>query len=240
MIVLDTLRKSFGSRPVLRGVSLRVPKGHSMVVIGPSGAGKSIMLKCAIGLTQPDSGTVTLANTLITPASRARLMPQTGVLFQGAALFDSLPIWENVAFTLLRQMSRARARAAAIEKLARVGLSADVADRLPSELSGGMRKRAGLARAIANEPQLMFFDEPTTGLDPVMAGKINRLIREVVTELGATALTITHDITTVQTVADDVAFLCEGKVRWTGEAATLNETEDPKLRAFLAGRSEDE
>jgi len=237
MIILSALHKSFENRPVLRGLDLDVSKGRSMVVVGPSGAGKSVMLKCAIGLSQPDSGTVTLDGTPMTASSRASLMPRTGVLFQGAALFDSLTIWENVAFELLRQLSRPQARATAIEKLARVGLEADTADRLPSQLSGGMRKRAGLARAIASNPQLMFFDEPTTGLDPVMAGKINRLIREVVTELGATALTITHDITTVQTVADDVAFLWNGAVRWTGAAATLQTATDPDLRAFLAGRS---
>lgn len=237
MIALEDLRVSFEGRPILRGLTMAVAKGRSMVVIGPSGGGKSVMLKCASGLLKPDGGTVTLLDTPLTPATRNRLMHRTGVLFQGGALFDSLPIWENVAFEWLRRMPRPEARAKAIEKLARVGLDADVADRLPAEISGGMRKRAGLARAIASDPALMFFDEPTTGLDPVMAGKINRLIRDVVSELGATALTITHDIRTVQAVADDVTFLKQGTIHWTGTPSAMQATDDPDLKAFLEGES---
>lgn len=236
MITLADLMVSFGKRDVLRGLNLHVPNGRSMVVIGPSGAGKSVMLKCAIGLTRPDRGTVALDGTPVTPRSRSSLMPMIGVLFQGAALFDSLSIWENVAFQLLRQMPRVKAREVAIAKLARVGLDPDTADRLPAELSGGMRKRAGLARAIANDPRVMFFDEPTTGLDPVMAGTINRLIRDVVSDLGATALTITHDVTTVDTVADDVAFLDRGRIRWTGLQSDIATADVPDLHKFLAGQ----
>ena len=200
-----------------------------MVVIGASGSGKSVMLKSIPGLITPDQGQIT-----INGAPKID-MAQVGMLFQGAALFDSLPVWQNVAFRLLRQMPRAEARAVALDKLSRVGLEADVADRLPAELSGGMQKRAGLARAIAGDPAILFFDEPTTGLDPIMAGRINRLIREIVTEMGVTALSITHDMTTVRTVADDVALLHQGAVRWQGPVAGIDAATDPYLAAFITG-----
>lgn len=241
MITLTDLNKSFGAKKVLDGVSLSIPKGESLVVIGGSGTGKSVMLKCILGLVKPDSGTITFDGRDITGGADEAFMARFGMLFQGAALFDSLPIWQNVAFRFLRgpqKLPRAEARDLAIEKLRRVGLGPDVADRLPAELSGGMQKRAGLARAIAANPQVIFFDEPTTGLDPIMSGVINELIREIVTEMGATAITITHDMSSVRAIADRVAMLHQGRIRWTGDIATLNTTDDPYIVQFTNGRAE--
>ena len=230
MITLTNIHKSFHGTPVLRGVTLTLPKGKSTVVIGTSGSGKSVLMKSILGLVTPDSGTIMQDNR---PLERAAFLNDVGMLFQGAALFDSLPIWQNVAFRLLRQMPKSRARAIALEKLARVGLDADVADRLPAMLSGGMQKRAGLARAIATDPKILFFDEPTTGLDPIMARAINDLIRDIVVETGATTLTITHDMTTLHTIADHIALLDAGTLRWQGTPADLPESNDTKLNAFL-------
>ncbi|MEO0358411.1 MAG: ATP-binding cassette domain-containing protein, partial [Pseudomonadota bacterium] len=196
MITLTDIHKSFGTNAVLRGVDLHVPKGESMVIIGGSGTGKSVLLKCVLGLIDPDQGQINVDGTDVRTVSRDAFLAQFGMLFQGAALFDSLPVWQNVAFRLLRgalKTDKITARDTAIEKLRRVGLGADVADRFPAELSGGMQKRVGLARAIATNPKIIFFDEPTTGLDPIMAGVINDLIREIVDEIGATTMTITHD-----------------------------------------------
>jgi phospholipid/cholesterol/gamma-HCH transport system ATP-binding protein len=162
------------------------------------------------------------------------------MLFQGGALFDSLPVWQNVAFRLLRgslAKPKDEARAIAIEKLRRVGLTPDVADRFPAELSGGMQKRVGLARAIAADPEIIFFDEPTTGLDPIMAGIINDLIREIVTEMGATTMTITHDMTSVRTIADHVAMLHGGKIRWSGPVSDMDTASDPYVDQFIHGRA---
>ncbi|MEJ6479069.1 MAG: ATP-binding cassette domain-containing protein, partial [Octadecabacter sp.] len=198
MIRLTDVHKSFGNNHVLRGVNLHVPKGQSMVVIGGSGTGKSVLIKSVLGLVAPDSGKIEVDGQDVTRADRDAFLARFGMLFQGGALFDSLPVWQNVAFRLLRGSLKRpldEARDIAIEKLRRVGLDKDVADRLPAELSGGMQKRVGLARAIAADPEIIFFDEPTTGLDPIMAGVINDLIREIVTEMGATAVTITHDMT---------------------------------------------
>lgn len=235
MITLSGLHKTFENKPVLRGVNLQIERGTSMVVIGASGSGKSVMLKCILGLMTPDAGTITIDGKTATSKNRDAFMAQFGMLFQGAALFDSLPVWQNVAFRLLRTTPKAQARAIAIEKLARVGLDADVADRLPAQLSGGMQKRVGLARAIAADPQVIFFDEPTTGLDPIRAGIINTLIREVVTDLGVTAITITHDMTSVHTIADRVAMLHDGVIRWTGTTDDMRDATDAYLRQFIAG-----
>lgn len=240
MITLTDLNKSFGTKKVLDGVSLTIPKGESLVVIGGSGTGKSVMLKCILGLVKPDTGTITCDGRDITGGADEAFMARFGMLFQGAALFDSLPIWQNVAFRFLRgpqKLPRADAKDLAIEKLRRVGLGPDVADRLPAELSGGMQKRAGLARAIAANPEVIFFDEPTTGLDPIMSGVINDLIREIVTEMGATAITITHDMTSVRAIADRVAMLHQGQIRWTGDIAALNTTDDPYIVQFTNGRA---
>ncbi|HSG57846.1 MAG TPA: ATP-binding cassette domain-containing protein, partial [Paracoccaceae bacterium] len=178
MIRLTDVHKAFGSNRVLRGVNLHVPKGTSMVIIGGSGTGKSIALKCILGLVTPDRGTIEVDGQDVRKGDRDAFLARFGMLFQGGALFDSLPVWQNVAFRLMRgtlKRPKDEARAIAIEKLRRVGLKPDVADKLPAELSGGMQKRVGLARAIAAEPEIIFFDEPTTGLDPIMSGVINEL-----------------------------------------------------------------
>ena len=240
MITLADVHKSFGSNHVLRGVDLHVEKGTSMVIIGGSGTGKSVTIKSVLGLVTPDSGTITVDGTDITKADRDAFLARFGMLFQGGALFDSLPVWQNVAFRLLRgslAKPKDEAREIAIEKLRRVGLTPDVADRLPAELSGGMQKRVGLARAIAAEPEIIFFDEPTTGLDPIMAGVINDLIREIVTEMGATTMTITHDMSSVRTIADNVAMLHAGKIRWTGPVADMDAAGDPYVDQFIHGRA---
>jgi len=212
-----------------------------MVVIGGSGTGKSVLLKCILGLMTPDAGTILLDGQDVAKAERDAFLARFGMLFQGAALFDSLPVWQNVAFRLLRgslARPKAEAREIAIEKLRRVGLKPDVADLLPAELSGGMQKRVGLARAIAAEPEIIFFDEPTTGLDPIMAGVINELIREIVVEMGATAMTITHDMSSVRAIADKVAMLHEGVIQWTGPVAEMDESPDPYVEQFIHGRAE--
>ncbi|MEX1660348.1 ABC transporter ATP-binding protein [Thioclava sp. 15-R06ZXC-3] len=241
MIELSALTKSFGAKQVLRGVDLVVPSGQSTVIIGGSGTGKSVLLKCILGLVHPDGGTIKLDGKDVAQGEREAFLTRFGMLFQGGALFDSLPVWQNVAFRLLRgSLARPKdqARAIAIEKLRRVGLDADVADLYPAELSGGMQKRVGLARAIAAEPEIIFFDEPTTGLDPIMAGVINELIREIVTEMGATAITITHDMTSVRAIADRVAMIHAGKIRWEGPIAELDTTSDPYVQQFIHGRAE--
>ncbi|MCC1493459.1 ATP-binding cassette domain-containing protein [Cognatishimia sp. F0-27] len=238
MITLDKVCKRFDDNAVLRGVDLTIAKGSSMVIIGGSGTGKSVMLKCILGLVTPDSGTITVDGEDVTRAERDALLARFGMLFQGGALFDSLPVWQNVAFRLLRgALARPRdeARAIAIEKLRRVGLKPDVADRFPAELSGGMQKRVGLARAIAAEPEIIFFDEPTTGLDPIMAGVINDLIREIVSEMGATALTITHDMSSVRAIADHVAMLHDGVIQWTGPVSGMDQSGDPYVTQFISG-----
>ena len=241
MIRFDDVHKAFGANQVLRGLTLEVPKGESMVIIGGSGTGKSVALKCVLGLVQPDRGLIEVDGRDATEGDRDAFLARFGMLFQGGALFDSLPVWQNVAFRLLRgelKRPKAEAREIAIEKLRRVGLSPDVADRFPAELSGGMQKRVGLARAIAADPEIIFFDEPTTGLDPIMAGVINDLIREIVVEMGATAMTITHDMTSVRAIADRVAMLHGGKIRWTGPVAQMDNSGDPYLDQFIHGRAE--
>lgn len=241
MIDLSHVSKAFGENRVLRDVTLTVDKGTSMVIIGGSGTGKSVLLKCILGLVTPDSGTISLDGQDVTKADRDAFLARFGMLFQGAALFDSLPVWQNVAFRLLRgslQKPRQEARAIAIDKLRRVGLKPDVADRFPAELSGGMQKRVGLARAIAADPEIIFFDEPTTGLDPIMAGVINELIREIVTEMGATAMTITHDMTSVRAIADSVAMLHDGVIQWTGPVSQLDSSGDAYVDQFISGRAD--
>jgi phospholipid/cholesterol/gamma-HCH transport system ATP-binding protein len=187
MITLSGVTKTFGTNRVLRGVDLTVGSGQSLVVIGGSGTGKSVLLKCILGLVRPDAGIITLDGRDVTRGDRDAFLARFGMLFQGGALFDSLRVWENVAFRLMRGKTarpKAEAREIAIDKLRRVGLDPRVADLFPAELSGGMQKRVGLARAIAAEPEIIFFDEPTTGLDPIMAGVINALIREIVRNRG--------------------------------------------------------
>ncbi len=236
MIETRNISKSFGRKSVLRGVSLTVEAGRSLAIIGGSGTGKSVFLKCIMGLVKPDAGEVLINGA---PINHKAFFADFGMLFQGGALFDSQSVWRNVAFRLLHEgMGRDEARARAIEKLGRVGLSADVADLYPAELSGGMQKRVGLARAIATDPKVIFFDEPTTGLDPIMSGVINELIREIVREMGATTMTITHDMTSVRTIADDVAMLHDGQVHWHGPVAQMDSADDPYLRQFLSGAAD--
>ncbi|WP_226553180.1 ABC transporter ATP-binding protein [Celeribacter naphthalenivorans] len=242
MISLENVHKAFGSKEILRGVDLNVARGESCVIIGGSGTGKSVTLKCILGLISPDQGTIKVGGEDITATGdRDAFLARFGMLFQGAALFDSLPVWQNVAFRLLRgslKRPKSEAREIAIEKLRRVGLGPDVADLFPAELSGGMQKRVGLARAIAADPEIIFFDEPTTGLDPIMAGVINELIREIVVEMGATAVTITHDMTSVRAIADKVAMLHRGKIRWFGPVAEMDSADDPYLKQFITGSAE--
>ncbi|ANB34771.1 ATP-binding cassette domain-containing protein [Rhodovulum sulfidophilum] len=241
MIELRHIEKAFGRNRVLRGVNLTVPKGASMVIIGGSGTGKSVLLKCILGLVRPDAGQILIEGEDASKAERDAFLARFGMLFQGGALFDSLPVWQNVAFRLLRgtgKRPKAEAREIAIEKLRRVGLKPDVADLFPAELSGGMQKRVGLARAIAADPEIIFFDEPTTGLDPIMAGVINELIREIVVEMGATAMTITHDMTSVRAIADNVAMLHGGVIQWTGPVSDMDQSGDPYLDQFIHGRAE--
>ena len=241
MIKLAGVTKTFGSNAVLRGVNLTIERGQSMVVIGGSGTGKSVLLKSILGLVRPDGGTITLEGQDVAKADRDAFLARFGMLFQGGALFDSLKVWENVGFRLMRgatALPKAQAREIAIEKLRRVGLKPETADMLPAELSGGMQKRVGLARAIAAQPEIIFFDEPTTGLDPIMAGVINELIREIVVEMGATAMTITHDMSSVRAIADRVAMLHDGVIQWTGPVADMDASPDPYLQQFIHGRAD--
>ncbi|OAN84532.1 ABC transporter ATP-binding protein [Jannaschia sp. EhC01] len=231
-IALRGLSKSFGPKSVLDGITLDIATGESLVVIGGSGSGKSVLLKCILGLITPDAGTIQIDGA----DNTADLLDKFGMLFQGAALFDSMPVWQNVAFRLLQtRMPRKDARELAIEKLRRVGLNPDTADLYPSELSGGMQKRAGLARAIAASPEIIFFDEPTTGLDPIMSGVINDLVREISTEMGATTVTITHDMSSVRAIASTVAMLHNGKIRWHGPVSAIDTADDPYLQQFISG-----
>lgn len=241
MIRMENVHKAFGENHVLQGMDLEIPKGTSMVIIGGSGTGKSVALKCILGLIQPDSGMIYVDGKDAQKGDRDAFLARFGMLFQGAALFDSLPVWQNVAFRLLRgplKRPPEYAREIAIEKLRRVGLKSNVADRFPSELSGGMQKRVGLARAIAAEPEIIFFDEPTTGLDPIMSGVINDLIREIVTEMGATAMTITHDMSSVRAIADNVAMLHDGVIQWTGPVGQMDASGDPYVEQFISGSAE--
>ena len=241
MIELRDVHKAFGANTVLNGVDLTIPKGESMVIIGGSGTGKSVLLKCVLGLVTPDSGQILVDGKAADRGSRDAFLARFGMLFQGGALFDSLPVWQNVAFRLLRgslKRPKAEARDIAIDKLRRVGLKPETADLFPAELSGGMQKRVGLARAIAAEPEIIFFDEPTTGLDPIMAGVINELIREIVTEMGATAMAITHDMSSVRAIADHVAMLHDGIIQWTGPVSEMDATSDPYVQQFINGRAE--
>ena len=238
MIELQNIHRSFGENQVLRGVSLTVTRGESVVIIGGSGTGKSVLLKCILGLAPPEKGTILLNGKDLGETGREAFLASFGMLFQNAALFDSLNVWQNVAFRLLRgspRQSKQNARETAIAKLRRVGLGPQTADLYPSELSGGMRKRVGLARAIATDPDVIFFDEPTTGLDPIMSGVINDLIQEIVTEMGATAITITHDMGSARAIADRVAMLHNGVIQWIGPVTEMDTASDPHLRQFIEG-----
>jgi phospholipid/cholesterol/gamma-HCH transport system ATP-binding protein len=242
-IELKNVFKSFGSKKVLNGLSLEVNKGRSLVVIGGSGTGKSVMLKCILGIIKPDAGEIRVAgaNAIgLRGLERDAYLRRFGMLFQGAALFDSLSVWENVAFGLThgRNMPRREAREIAIEKLGQVGLTADVGNLYPAELSGGMQKRVALARAIATDPEIIFFDEPTTGLDPIMADVINNLIVDCVKRLGATTISITHDMASARKIADDIAMIYKGAIIWRGEANQVNRSGNAYVDQFIHGRAE--
>lgn len=242
-IELRNVHKRFGSKVVLDGINLTVPKGESLVVIGGSGTGKSVMIKCVLGIIRPDSGEIFVdgKNVLkMDTSEREKVLRKFGMLFQGAALFDSLPVWENVAFGLIqgRKMKRKQAKDIAIEKLAKVGLGAEVGELYPAELSGGMQKRVGLARAIAADPEIIFFDEPTTGLDPIMADVINDLIVDSVKDLGATTLSITHDMASVRKIADKVAMIHKGKIIWAGSREEVDNSGNDYVDQFIHGRAE--
>ncbi len=237
------LRKSFGDKRVLDGVDLDVAAGSTMVVIGGSGSGKSVLVKCILGLLEPDAGRIEIDGRdllAMSSSDRARVRTGIGMLFQNGALFDSLPVWENVAFGLLarRQVSRRQARGRATEFLAQVGLAKSVGDLYPAELSGGMQKRVALARAIAARPDIMFFDEPTTGLDPIMGAVIDALIVDCVRHLGGTAIAITHDIPSARRIGDQAAMLADGRIIWTGAATALMESGNPAVDQFTHGRRE--
>jgi len=242
-IQLIGVKKRFGPKVVLDGVDLTIDRQSSLVIIGGSGTGKSVTIKSILGIIRPDEGTILVDGEDVTHmggAARDRVLRQFGMLFQGAALFDSLPVWENVAFGLIqgRGMARAKARDIAIQKLAKVGLSEDVAFLSPAELSGGMQKRVGLARAIAADPEIIFFDEPTTGLDPIMADIINDLIISTVKDVGATALSITHDMVSARKISDKIAMLYGGKIIWQGPTGQIDHSGNPYVEQFIHGRAE--
>ena len=242
-IRLRGLSKAFGPKQVLDGVDLDIRARHGMVILGGSGSGKSVTIKCILGLIEPDAGSIEIdgQDILKLPRrDREALNDRIGMLFQNGALFDSLPVWENVCFKLLAQkrITRARARDKAAEVLALVGLAAFVGDLSPSELSGGMQKRVALARAIAAEPEIIFFDEPTTGLDPIMGAVIDGLIVDVVQRLGATAVSITHDMASARRIGDDAAMIHKGRIIWTGQAARLGETGNAMVDQFARGERE--
>ncbi len=242
-IKLTDLHKAFGTKHVLNGINLSVEKGRSLVVIGGSGTGKSVMLKCILGILQPDSGAIEVGgqNALgLKGIARDEFLHRFGMLFQGGALFDSLCVWENVAFGLIqgRGMERAKARDVAMEKLGLVGLSADVGALYPAELSGGMQKRVGLARAIAADPEIIFFDEPTTGLDPIMADVINNLIVDCVKRLGATTISITHDMASARKIGDDIAMIYKGEIIWQGLAKMVDRSGSAYVDQFIHGKAD--
>ena len=242
-LALQGVTKSFGSKHVLQGINLKINPGKSLVIIGGSGTGKSVTLKCVLGLMKPDAGSILIdgQETIgVGPNERDVLMRKFGMLFQGGALFDSMRVWENVAFGLIqgRGFDRRTAYDTAVEKLHSVGLDESVAQLFPAELSGGMQKRVGLARAVAANPEIIFFDEPTTGLDPIMADVINNLIVKSVKQLGATALSITHDLASARKIADDVAMIYQGRIIWQGPVSTLDKSGNEYVDQFIHGRAE--
>lgn len=241
-IIVTDLYKSFGTKKVLQGVNLSLNKGESLVVIGGSGSGKSVLIKSIIGLLKSDSGSVMIdgqETSNLSQAERNKIMSKFGYLFQGGALFDSLPIWENVAFGLLhaKNMGRDEARVIAEQKIMQVGMGKEVADLFPAELSGGMQKRISLARAIATSPEIIFFDEPTTGLDPIMSDVINDLIVKCSKELNATTITITHDMVSAIKIADKMAMIYEGKIIWEGSPKVIFNSGNEFVDQFVHGRS---
>ena len=242
-IAVRGLCKSFGNKGVLDGVEIDCPSGQSLVIIGGSGTGKSVLVKCILGLLRPEAGSIRIdgeETVGLRHAARERLLQKFGMLFQGGALFDSLTVWENVAFGLMqgRGVERQAAKQIALAKLAAVGLGPEVSLLRPAELSGGMQKRVALARAMAAEPEVIFFDEPTTGLDPIMADIINNLIVKCVREVGATAVSITHDLVSARKIADRIAMLHQGRIIWCGPTAEIDHSGNPVVDQFINGRAE--
>ncbi len=242
-IVMTKVSKAFGDNKVLNDMDLSVPAGKSLVVIGGSGTGKSVMLKCILGLMEPDTGSILIdgqESARVDAKTRNAMMGKFGMLFQGGALFDSLKIWENVSFGLIhgKGMDKKEAKEIAIEKIRAVGLRPEVAELYPAEISGGMQKRVSLARAVATKPEIIFFDEPTTGLDPIMADVINDLIVEQVKGLGATALSITHDMASARKIADYVAMIFEGRIIWKGAVSDLDHSGNEYVDQFIHGRAD--
>ncbi len=242
-ISLRGVTKAFGAKPVLRGIDLDVAAGESVVVIGGSGTGKSVMLKCILGLIRPDGGSIRIdgeETVGLGDGERTQVMRKFGMLFQGGALFDSLRVWQNVAFGPIQSdgMAPAKAKDLAMAKLANVGLGPEIGELFPSELSGGMQKRVALARAIAREPEIIFFDEPTTGLDPIMADVINELIVKCVHELGATAVSITHDMASARKIGHRIAMLYDGRLIWQGPVAEIDHCGNAHVEQFINGRAE--
>ena len=242
-IELKGVAKAFGDKKVLRGLDLNIGHAESVVVIGGSGTGKSVLLKSILGIMEPEAGSIKVdgEETIgLRGKKRDEHLAKFGMLFQGSALFDSLPVWQNVAFKVLRvtKISRKEARDRAMATLASVGLGADVGDLFPAELSGGMQKRVALARAIAAKPEIIFFDEPTTGLDPIMADVINNLIVDTVRGTGTTTLSITHDLVSARKIADRIAMLHEGRIIWQGPKAEIDHSHNPYVDQFIHGRAE--
>ena len=243
LLKLEGVEKGFGAKQVLHGVDLEVARGQSLVVIGGSGSGKSVMLKNALGLMTPDKGRILFGGEDVTNATgkaRETMRARIGMLFQSGALFDSLTVWENVAFRLINSEGTRRkdAKERAIETLKKVRLGSDVASLYPAEISGGMQKRVSLARSIISEPDLIFFDEPTTGLDPITADAINDLIVEMVRGLGAAAVSITHDMASARKIADEIAMLFEGRIIWRGKAADVMNSGNAYVDQFVRGRAD--
>ena len=241
-ILMKGVCKAFGPKVILDDFNLDIKAGESMAVIGGSGVGKSVMLKCLLGVLTPERGAITIDGDNVVgigTAERDRVNAKLGMLFQGAALFDSQTVWENVAFGLTaRKVARDEAREIAMQKIAMVGLKPEIAGTYPSELSGGMKKRVGLARAIAADPEIIFFDEPTTGLDPLMGDIINDLIVHCVEGTGATTLTITHDMLSARKIGDRIAMIYDGKIIWAGPTGDIDDCDNEHVQQFINGRTD--
>jgi phospholipid/cholesterol/gamma-HCH transport system ATP-binding protein len=239
ILKIKKLHKSFGEKVILNDFNINITRNTSQVIIGGSGTGKSVLLKCILGLIEPDQGIISYNNTPLNRDTRKEInfYDEIGMLFQGAALFDSLTVWENITFAI-KSKRKSDLREIALDKIHKVGLDSTVLDLYPSELSGGMQKRVALARAIAKDPQLLFFDEPTTGLDPIMADVINNLINEIIDQVGATAITITHDMESAKKIADKISMLYKGNIIWSGDPGEIECSNNPYVDQFINGRSE--
>jgi len=239
ILKIEKLYKSFGKKVILNDLNINITRNTSQVIIGGSGTGKSVLIKCILGLIQQDQGIISYDNTPLNRYTRKEInfYDKIGMLFQGAALFDSLTVWENITFAI-KSKSKSDLKEIAIDKIHKVGLDSSVINLYPSELSGGMQKRVALARAIAKDPQLLFFDEPTTGLDPIMADVINNLINEVIDKIGATAITITHDMESAKKIADKISMLYKGNIIWSGKPGEIERSDNPYVDQFIHGRSE--